>query len=106
MARQRRAHQRQDRRRQPVARLGVMGDAVQEFVRPGADMVIDEMRGSAVDQKGRKPQKDQDEPGADSMDVGCYGRAAKSSGASVSAARQPISLRKKLPCQWMRDTAS
>ena len=35
---------------QPVPRLGVMGDAVEEFVGAGADMVIDEMRQGTVQQ--------------------------------------------------------
>jgi hypothetical protein len=40
-----------------------MSDAVQKFVRPRIDMVIDEMRRAAIDQERRKAQQNQDKSG-------------------------------------------
>src|SRR5580692_4663187 len=81
-----------------MARLGIMGDAVQEFVGPGTDMVIDEMRQRAVNPEGAKPQRNQDQAGPEQHGLGCRAEAAKSTGMVSHAASRHTGQ----PCIYQR----
>src|SRR3954471_14003208 len=90
MPRDGRAAQSHDRSRQPVPRLGIMGDAVQEFVGPLVDMVVNEMRQRAVNHQGTKPQRNQDQPGPEQHGFGC--RAARSKSTDMRGMSSPATI--------------